>query len=287
MAFLGGTVLGVSSFIGMLSWDSSFYKFYLMGENHFNNVRLESKSYSDVEFLNMYTNKEVQWEISTELFATFKQSNLECGNTTTLSSPITAYDIYRKKDSDHYYSKLGSVEADQNFFIDYTARHNQNYEYSVVAKNDIEMSSPMTASFTTNFNGTFLIDPETRTSYIFDLEVKTGSFANEIAMTRHDGYGKYSSYTFGERDFLKGRIQAIIMPDIPFQNEFIQPIEFIRLFQGFINNKKEKILKTKKGDALRIVTFNFSFEPLQEELIEQPYVISFDFEEVGTVDGEL
>lgn len=64
----------------------------------------------------------------------------------------------------------------------------------------------------------------------------------------------------------------------------MQSADFIDLIQDFVNNKTDKLLKTKKGDIFRIVTSNFSRSQFVQESKEQVDVVSFDFEQIERVD---
>jgi hypothetical protein len=65
----------------------------------------------------------------------------------------------------------------------------------------------------------------------------------------------------------------------------MQSSDFIETIQDFVNNKSSKILKTKKGDIFNIVTSNFSRSQFLQQSKEQLDIVSFDFEQINTVEN--
>ena len=131
-----------------------------------------------------------------------------------------------------------------------------------------------------------MIDPETQVSYIFNLELVSNAFGNEINYRRYDGYNKYSPFSFGDRDFLTGTIEAIVISNpcqINGSDDVNQTVEFLNELRAFINNGKEKILKSRKGHVLRVVTIDPNTPIWLDQIGEQLYKYSFSFSEVGEV----
>lgn len=253
------------------------------GDVCFDNVRMLSVENSQSEFDNIVIGEEQLWTPDVVYNATFEDSTLNAGNIEGATSPLEYYDIYRRESTDVTLTKLATVPFDSTEYIDTTAKPNTDYIYSLVAKNDTEIAQPIEGNFTTDWFGDYLINPITYETYLFNVENDFSGMSTETAYQRHDGYNKYSSYSFGERDFRTGSVSGIPNSDIQ-TNGIVQSVDFVEQLQNFIADGEEKIYKTKKGEVLKVHTFNFDSNPFINNSREQLYRIGFDFEEIGGVD---
>jgi hypothetical protein len=286
MSYIGGTALGVSTFLGIDSFilgDFTGVSIY-GGNSCFDNVRLLNKELTDEEFLAITIGTQQVWDTTVLFNATFNDSDLSAGNISGLTNPITAYDIFRKETGSQTFIKLDTVDVSVQEYIDITAKLNTTYIYDIVAKNSTERSNSIEGNITTDWYGTYLINPIDNTVYIFDLNYDFGGFNTETAYQRYDGYSQYSAYSFGNRNFKTGTISAIVNEEISSDGKPIQTIDFVNQLQSFINNGQYKILKTRKGEVLKVHTMNFASQPLNNAIKQQPYSITFNFEEIGSAE---
>lgn len=283
MSYLGGTIVGVSTFEGVSSiivGDFTASELY-GGSSCFDNVRLLNTKLTDEEFELIVIGDTPSWTPLTLMLATFDESNLNAGNITGLTSPITGYELYRKRVEDSSFVKIADLPSTASTYTDITALPNVTYVYDLVAINSTERSNPIEGNITTDFYGIYLINPETYKTYIFDMNLGFDGINTEVAYQRYDGYNKFSSYSFGDRNFVTGNISAIV--DEYSSNEFTQTADFVKELQDFINNGEYKILKTRKGEIFKVHTMNFSSSQLNVAIASQPYNISFNFEQIGEV----
>ena len=64
-----------------------------------------------------------------------------------------------------------------------------------------------------------------------------------------------------------------------------QSVEYLDILRAFINNGKPKILKSRKGHVLKVITYGYEASPLNSGILQQPYIVKFNFEQVGDVNG--
>lgn len=286
MAYFDGTLFGVSIFegiAGILPGNYNGMHFY-GGDILLDNIRIVNRNYSDLEFSNLDLHELPIWTPEIVMLSTFEKLDLNGGNVDGLTSPLTAYDIFRKKDEDTSFLKIKTVSSDILSMKDTTVKPGVKYTYNIVPKNATELANPIEGSIQSNFYGSYLIDPVTYQAYMFDLELDFDALKSETAVTRHDGFGKYSSFSFGKRDFFTGGISAIVVDSPVMNGDFCQTTDFLLMFKNFINNGQEKILKTRKGLVLKVVTTNYSESLFSADSDIQPVKVSFEFTEVGEVD---
>lgn len=288
MSFLSGYALGVSALnyfnqTPPIPTEYQSIKFY--GNNGtytlLDNIHLRSTVLTDTEVASLDVLETPLWTSDTLLLATFDET-LSAGNITNIINPITNFDIYRRKSTESKFIKLATLPVTDTDYIDATLESGSTYVYNIVAKNTTEASEPLQVSLDSDFYLWAIIDPDTFETHVFNFNLESNAFNNEIAYKRFDGYGKYSTHMFGDRDFLTGNISAIASSNC---GTIEQSVDYVHSLRTFINNGKTKILKSRKGQALKVITHNFKSEILDDAIGEQPYIVSFDFEEVGVLNG--
>jgi len=224
------------------------------------------------------------WDGETVFLANF-QNSLTGGTSTTLSNPLESWTINRRKTTESAFTQLASLPATAKDYFDITAEPNCTYIYQVLGVNATEISEPLENTLVSSFFNTLLIDPSTGLTFIFDINLDFSGYENETAHERYDGYNKFSTHTFGKRNFRTGDVKAIISEDM-LVDGIVQTTQYLKTFQDFVNNGNEKILKDRKGNVLKVVTTGgVQQEPLNVGIAQQPYSVSFHFEEVGEVNG--
>ena len=281
---LGGSVLGVSTLLGGASFPSpsEYQSFEIYGSSIASNAWIRNYELTEAQIMAESPEDIPAWDGTTLLLANFS-NNLDAGNVGSITT-IDNFDVNRRKVSETTFTKLATVDNTVTEYIDVTAEPNTTYIYEVLAKNATEISEPIVADpFDSDFFNWLLIDEETATTYIFNLNVQSNAFTNETSYERYDGYNKFSQFSFGDRDFVTGSVSAILALEQGCELEITQPVEFLDTFREFVNNGKEKILKSRKGHVIRVVTTDYNSDVWLDELMEQFYRISFNFTEVGEV----
>lgn len=285
---LGGSIYGVSVLAGGQSFPtpSTYSRVTIHGSSIADKVWVRNFELTEAQMMEGDPTETPIWDGTTLLLANFN-NNIGGGSVESITDPITEFDVNRRQVDETTFTRLATVDETVSSYIDVTAEPNTTYIYEILAKNATEISEPILADpFESNFYNWVLIDEETGTAYIFNLNLQSNAFNNEINYERYDGYDKFSPFTFGDRDFVTGSITAVVQTNSSICDVQIdQPVSFLNELRAFINNKKEKILKSRKGHVLRVVTTDYSSNPLNDGIGEQPYYVSFNFTEVGEVHG--
>lgn len=283
---LGGSALGVAVLGGGVQFPSpsAYTRVRINGEAIYDYVWSRNFVMTDDQIRELELNETPVWDGTTLLLANLN-NNLNGGSVENITNPIIGFDVNRRKSSESNFTQLAQVGSDVTNYNDLTAEPNTTYIYEVLARSATEVSEPIIADpFLSDFYNWLLIDPETGTTYIFNLNLTSNAFNNEIAYREYAGYNQYNQYSFGNRDFLSGSISAVVSSEVcNFTSGIPQTVDYLNQLRSFINNKKEKILKSRKGHVLRVITVDYSDSPLSDAIGDQPYVVSFSFKEVGEV----
>lgn len=282
--FLSGSFLGMSYLekINQIPLASAYSKLNFYGNNIIDEIHVQNRLYSDEEVLNLQINDYPAWDGYTLLLSKFDQQDLKAGNILTLNSPITNWVIYRKDTDDKISKKLIELDVNTTEYTDYTVQGNKTYIYDIFPKTVNEIGEPLETSQTlADFWGWYLVDPDTQTVFMFDLNIESGEINNETDMTTYQSYGKYNSYSFGNRDYVKGSVSAI-GGTINVNGELVNGVDYIHNLRAFINNKKDKLLKNSHGDIFSVITSGFKYKYI-DDTQEQIFTVSFSFEESGSV----
>lgn len=282
--YLNGYVLGVSYLSNTQSTPTkrAFSKITIHGNATIDKLHVKEVVLSNEELLQLNFTGTRIWDSDTILLAEFEGA-LGAGNITNLVNPITQWEINRKEISETAFKKLGVVDGNKSTFTDWTTQANKEYVYNIFALTDTEVGEPLeTESIKTDYYGWYLIDKESGISYEFNLNIQSGGIENVTDMAIYDGYTKYPSFSIGQRDYIKGSLSAIA-GDILTNGKLYQPTDYLDDLRAFINNGKEKILKSRKGHIWNVMTTNYREAPLSDDVQEQPYTISFDFIESSEV----
>lgn len=282
---LSGSFLGISylNFAQALPVASTYNKITFYGNNIVDGIHLQNRLYSDSEVQALDINDYPAWDGYTLMLSRFDNQDTEAGNVTNLSSNITSWNIYRRATDEEISKNLATVDDTVTQYIDYTAQANKTYIYDIFPQTATQIGAPVeTAQTLANFYGWYLVDTDTNTIYKFDLNLQSGDISNEIDFTEYKNYSKFPGFTFTDRDYIKVTVSAVC-GSINQDGTIYQPVDYIEQLKDFINNKKEKLFKSRKGDIWRGITTNFKYKYM-DEVGQQVAVVTFDFVESGSVD---
>lgn len=284
MPVMNGMVLGVVVLAQAISSPVPvmYNSIKVFGQSIVDYIQIQNieKSESDIPNLKLYDTP--IWDGNTIMLANF-ENTLNAGNVTSLTNPILNWVVQRRKTTDTSFTTLATLDVSQKSYVDTTLEPNVEYIYQIIATNDTEQSEPLVNMLDSVFYNSVLSDLEGTIAYVFDFNLDFDGFENEVAYQRYDGFSKNSAYSFGKRDFRFGSATAILSSSF---SDVTQTIDFIKTFTQFINNGQPKIFKDRKGNVLKVVTTGgVKQKPLSIAIGEQPYEISFNFEEVGEVNA--
>ncbi len=240
------------------------------------NVNLTDEEVDALRFQDSYT-----WTPQTLMLAEFNNT-LAAGNIEGITNPITNWEIYRKEENETTFTLLKKVDLDVESFTDHRARAYRNYDYRVFAVNDTEISTPLDApTVYTDWYHWSLTDEDSDTVYLFDLDLSSGQIGRVQDMTYYDSsFSKYTPQTFGQHDFIEGSISATGGSiDCSEADSLNYSREYIETLGAFINNKKNKILKSRYGETWIVSTSNFTYKHV-DVLQRQLATINFTFRQV-------
>jgi len=277
--FLGIHAIGET----ILSKAYPSYKSYntvkFLGEATFDNVHMQKIELTDDE-IKTISDRE-QWNSNTIFLADF-EGNLQAGNYPSLSLPITGYRIKRKKVGELVYKTLGEVSSGSlTTYQDMSARNKQEYEYAIYPLNGDTEGVSIIGVSSLDFYGWFLSDLDNTKIFKFDMEIETDNIEVILDMKTYENYSEKPVIGFGKRNYIKGSLKT--MPYSLNGEEISFNLSLLEDLKSFINNKEEKILRNSKGEVWKVITSNFSYKYM-DKISGQPFIVSFDFIEVGSVD---
>jgi hypothetical protein len=210
--------------------------------------------------------------------------NIQVGSLTTITSPIYKYIIRRRRIDESQYTFVSEVLASANisYIKDYLTVNHKSYEY-IVTPVDINgiMGSSSTATTTQDFFGWVLVDEDNTFAYKFDLENNTGSIQVVEDLKIYDNYTEMAYISQGIRSYRVGNLET--MPYSINGVEIEITVDTLNLIKAFINNKKPKYLKNTSGEIYKVMTSEFNYKFI-DQIISQPYKISFKFIQIGVVE---
>lgn len=264
----------------------AYSKITLYGDATINNMQIKNYKYSENEVLALTMYNFLTWDTRTIFLALFNNGNLTAGNVTGLTEEILFWEINRREIGDTIFTKLATIPVTQTEFIDITAYTGKVYEYALFGLGNTQISEPIISDqISSEFYNHILIDENTNKTYVFNLNAEFGSVSTEEDMIRHESVNsKYMAYSFGKKNYETGQIAALIGDVNVYGSDLIQPKELLQELRGVITNGKRKILKTRKGDCIYVMTYAPSRQVLSDAIGSQPNVVKFNWDEIGVVE---
>lgn len=285
--FFNGTALGISYLDGYtkdsITYTYDYIKIY--GEQLVNYLQVENTVMTDDELDNITYNDIPYWGDNTNFLATFnKLSNgnytLEAGNVQGLSGTLSSIDIQRREGTNLTATDLENISLSSNTYEDLTAWGNKSYTYTLFPVDDAgQRGSPVVSPYIdTNFYNYSLTSTDKNIVFIFDLNLQSQAFKNNIDRTEYKTFTKYNTISRGKKDFMSGSITA--MCDIKdFVIGEVDSRTYIDTLRDIINDGTTKILKNRAGRAYWVDTFDFQYQYV-DDIGQQPFNVTFSFQEI-------
>jgi hypothetical protein len=284
--FLGVVPFGLNIFAGptpLVPDNKTYDTITLSGPGFFDKLHIQNteieESVIDSYTLDLYA---PIWGGTTILLANFEDT-LSAGNVLVDSgNPLVGWIVTRIEQGGSLSVSVCHPDINTNGCIDTTVELGKTYIYDVFPYTDEEVGEALeSAPVTVDYYGYFLIDPTTGTSYKFDLNLVSGSMTNDSNMTEYETFTERNAYSFANKNIMRCSISAVIGEDD--DGDLSQTITLLEALKTFINNGEEKIFKTRKGQVFRGITTNYQQSPINDDLAEQIYTVSFDFIESADV----
>jgi len=211
-------------------------------------------------------------------------NNLSAGNISSGGEDIDSWIITKRKIGESINKLVGEFSFDTSTAYDFRTQVNENYIYQITPKTANTLGQPLVTNVeASSYNGLFLIDEETGLSIDFSANGEIGAINARDDQTIHRTLNKHDTISIGDKNTLSGTISGIVNSNLRYCDGIIQSPEFIDTVQDFVNNKSSKLLKTKKGDIYKIVTWGFSKTVFVNAVKEPLDVISFSWQEIEDV----
>ena len=284
MAFLSGTFLGYSTmqYQPPIPSPISYNKITLYGgQSIFDKVHIQNIALTNSEIQAIDPFAQILWKPTTLLLANFDAKTLDGGNIISLPSALVGWKIYRRDTSTDISTLIATVDAGTTTYIDYTIGAYRNYVYEIFPITTNEIGSPLVTDNTyADFYGWYLMHYDSpSTVYKFDLNLSSSELMNETNVVIYETYTQKPSVSMGNRDFIKGAISCIA-GTINADGKLYQPVDYLNQLKSFINDKNVKLLKSRKGDTWKVITYGMN-EKFMDEVSEQLVTITFNFSEVN------
>ena len=278
-SFLGGTIISSSP-----PYIPNFNKITVNGDLTVDKIRIKKGIFTNAQLDALSVFDEYTWTAKTLLYAEFNQ-NLSAGNIEGLEDPLIGFELFRRKDDETVDTKLAEFGLENTSFRDYAINTDSTYTYTVYGFTETTFSNPLVSDpFETCFFSWSLTNPETEQVYLFDLNVTTSGVTNNKDFYIYDTtYTEKPKVSYSNKDFKSGSISAIA-GQLDVNGELVYPRDYLDDLKNFIDDKKKKYLKSRKGDLWIVHTSNFQFN-YNDDIGDQIATITFDFTEVGGKNG--
>jgi hypothetical protein len=245
-----------------------------------NNVWIRSEVLTDEEVSKITVDMIPQWNSSTVALSRFNNS-LNAGNIE--EGTIISWIVERKEKSQTIYNKLAEVDASEKSYVSYTTQSNKEYDHKVTPVFSDKIGRELLSDrVLADYNDYYLIDPYDGKTFMFYLNVEGGDLNNNTNDSFQDNFTEYQTVTTGTQDYMTGSISAIITKEILIDG-IDQGVDYIHEFRQFVNNKRPKLFKTRKGEIFKVWTSNLKLSVLENGIESQPMVVTIDFREIGKV----
>jgi hypothetical protein len=281
--FLGGFGLSLSSLgkANSIPIKKTYSKVTVYGNSIIDKLHIKNVEETIDNLLEIDISKRLVWDDNTIAMAEY-DNTLGAGSILGLNSNIINWDIGRREVGSSVSKILTTLDYNNSEYIDYTTITNKNYIYDIYPITETEIGSPLESDvITPMYNYWYLIDETDGTTYKLYLNFDSGSLKDNVDMSEFETYSKFNAFSFGKRSFIRGTLTCIIGEITP-SGELDQTVEYVDNLRAFINNGKQKILKSSKGDIWRVVTSGLDGDYM-DEVASNPNTLTFNFVQVGEV----
>lgn len=277
--FLNASFINSDIFAGASS-NPSYNKLSLFGNGIFGNVWVKRVGYTDEEIDDFDFYSSPMYDDDTIALSTFETRNTNYGN---LDSPVNveSWDVFRQEKGESQSRLLDTLDVQTIEYNDFTIQPNVEYKYEIVGKTDDIRLEPLVVDDVSEcFYGFYLLDEVSGESYKFDANVNFSGFKLEKDITVTKTSNKYPSVTYGNTNYRTATLTSLLgTVSSGDRREYEQTIELMDRFREFAMSKGSKILKTRKGEVLRVDITGVDFPMWIDELSNQFYNVVLNMTE--------
>ena len=226
---------------------------------------------------------EPEFDNDTLLLSRFN-NNLNAGNISFLTEPVTGWKIGRRRESDLIFEEIETVlNPILQSYEDITVNANDTYIYSLspVTQNYIG-SSVLTNEVDVIMNSWFLISLDGNSIYNMCFNFTSTVININESFSQNETFGKFDVTGKSNRQFNSSHI-SFIPSSVNGINEIIQSVDYIKELENFIQNNEMKYLKSPKGEIWKVITYGFNKSLFSDSDYTQTYIVDFDWIEVAEI----
>jgi hypothetical protein len=229
------------------------------------------------------------WDYNTVAMCKFNNS-LSAGNI-SLSELLDSWKIYRKNitTEDTLFTTVGETStASIQSMRDYMVANGNTYQYMIVGKTDNYLSDAIYSDVVqANYFYWCLVDRLTHELWKFQLSIDNNNIEDKFtvnsSVTVTTTFSKYAVFSIGKPCYRSSSLSPLL-GNIDSSGNYSDDTNKKRdALIAFLNNGREKILKTPRGDVLVVNTYTNDYSG-DNKTIQMEQTISFNFVESASAD---
>ena len=231
------------------------------------------------------------WDDTTLMLALF-QNNLRAGNIES-SVPVTGWIIYSVENGSSFLKPIRTVEAGTNTFVDYSIKNETGVVYYVFPVFGDKIGAAASSNMVVpNWWDWFLIVCD-RTgddsyyhlkTYRFDLDVSSGSMANNTSFNELQNFTKYAKVQNSFSNYWSGTLSAYIGNCANTYEDTVAQMEELK---SLSTDGKDKFLKDRKGNFWKVRLNSAVSQKINDEYVEQAVVVTLGWMEIGDASNSV
>ena len=231
------------------------------------------------------------WDDTTLMLALF-QDNLRAGNIES-AVPVTGWIIYSVENGSSFLKPIRTVEAGTNTFTDYSVKNDTGVVYYVFPVFSDKIGAAASSNMVVpNWWDWFLIVCD-RTgddsyyhlkTYRFDLDVSSGSMANNTSFNELQNFTKYAKVQNSFSNYWSGTLSAYIGNC---GNTYEDTVAQMEELKSLSTDGKDKFLKDRKGNFWKVRLNSAVSQKINDEYVEQAVVVTLGWMEIGDASNSV
>lgn len=235
---------------------------------------------------------EPEWDFDTELLATF-DGDLNAGNIKA-TGQLIKWMVYRNSSISSQLIHIFDTEPLVSSLIDYGACNQTTYTYYVYPVYDTGIGAPIQSNaILTNWWSWVLLSCSNMDiantysmtkSYVFDLDVTSGTMSNNTAFNVLENFTPYAKIQNSNSNYWSGTLTSLL-GNMPCDGGYVDTVQQMNEIKALSSDTSTKILKDRKGNIWMVRISAPINEQISDQYIEQAVSITFTWMEIGSMDG--
>ena len=231
------------------------------------------------------------WDDTTLMLALF-QNNLRAGNIES-AVPVTGWIIYSVEDGSSFLKPIRTVGAGTNTFVDYSVKNATGVVYYVFPVFGDKIGAAASSNrIIPDWWDWFLIvcdriDDDTYyqlKTYRFDLDVSSGSMANNTSFNELQNFTKYAKVQNSFSNYWSGTLSSYIGNCANTYEDTVAQMEELK---SLSTDGKDKFLKDRKGNFWKVRLNSAVSQKINDEYVEQAVVVTLGWMEIGDASNSV